>query len=160
MSSTQLSLFSWFSSLQMPWSKDDTSSSKDGKEEEVWGSGNKNSMDKNKDDNKSGLGGVAGIMDSMENFKTAQQVGKMTNSLVQDLASTTIEGVAVEGKVKVYVDGQQRPLNVQIDEGYLAGVDSSDLSAALAVAMKDAYRKSSERMDDKMKSFYVDLGLK
>jgi nucleoid-associated protein EbfC len=99
-------------------------------------------------------------MDSMENFKTAQQVGKMTNSLVYELASTTVEGSAVDGKVKVIFDGQQRPVNVQIDEAYLEQVDSSDLSAALTTAMKDAYRKSSERMDEKMKSFYVDLGLK
>jgi len=30
----------------------------------------------------------------------------------------------------------------------------------LTAAMKDAYHKSSEKMDEKMKSFYVDLGLK
>jgi len=106
------------------------------------------------------LGGVAGIMDSMENFKTSQQVAKFTHGLVQDLAGVTVEGVAVDGKVKVLFDGQQRPLAVQIDEAYLkSGVDASDLSTALTAAMKDAYQKSSEKMDDKMKSFYVDLGL-
>lgn len=109
---------------------------------------------------KAGLGGVAGIMDSMENFKTAQQVGKMTNSLVQDLQKETYEGVAMEGKVKVVFDGQQRPIGVQIDEAYLAGADASELNSALTSAMKDAYQKSSEKMDEKMKSFYIDLGLK
>lgn len=96
----------------------------------------------------------------MENFKTAQQVGKMTNALVQDLQKETFEGVAADGKVKVLFDGQQRPVGVQIDESYLSGVDGSVLSAALTTAMKDAYQKSSEKMDEKMKSFYVDLGLK
>lgn len=99
-------------------------------------------------------------MDSMENFKTAQQVGKMTNSLVQDLQKETYEGVAMEGKVKVVFDGQQRPIGVQIDEAYLAGADASELNTALTSAMKDAYQKSSEKMDEKMKSFYIDLGLK
>ena len=99
-------------------------------------------------------------MDSMENFKTAQQVGKMTNSLVYELVSTTVEGIAVDGKVKVVFDGQQRPITVQIDDAYLKQADSSDLSVALTTAMKDAYRKTSDRMDEKMKSFYMDLGLK
>ena len=110
--------------------------------------------------NKAGLGGVAGIMDSMENFKTAQQVGKMTNALVQDLQKETFEGVAVEGKVKVLFDGQQRPVGVKIDDTYLAGAEASELSSALTAAMKEAYQKSSEKMDEKMKSFYIDLGLK
>ena len=114
----------------------------------------------NSNTNKAGIGGVAGIMDSMENFKTAQQVGKMTNSLVQDLQKETFEGVAVEGKVKVLFDGQQRPVGVQIDDTYLADADASELSSALTSAMKEAYQKSSERMDEKMKLFYIDLGLK
>lgn len=84
----------------------------------------------------------------------------MTNSLVQELASTTVEGIAVEGKVSVLFDGQQQPVSVNIDSTYLKTVDASDLNLALTTAMKDAYKKSAERMDEKMKSFYVDLGLK
>jgi nucleoid-associated protein EbfC len=164
-SSTRLHLLSWFSN--MPWASNDSSNNNNNNnnkgssnsEDDIWGTSN-DKKNLSNGDNKSGLGGVAGIMDSMENFKTAQQVGKMTHSLVYELASTTVEGTAVDGKVKVIFDGQQRPLNVQIDEAYLEQADSSDLSAALTTAMKDAYRKSSERMDEKMKSFYVDLGLK
>ena len=163
--STQLNLLSWFSSKQFPWSSDDK---KNDNNDDVWGAEGDGTastttttgkMTTSTSSNKAGLGGVAGIMDSMENFKTAQQVGKMTNALVQELAATTVEGVAVDGKVKVVFDGQQRPLGVQIDETYLANVEASDLSVALTTAMKDAYRKSAERMDEKMKSFYVDLGL-
>lgn len=161
--SSQLHLLSWFSSKKNPSSSDENT-------DDVWGSETSKGQGEGKAtagtrppkaSPKSGLGGVAGIMDSMENFKTAQQVGKMTNSLVQELASTTVEGTSVEGKVKVYFDGQQQPVGVKIDDAFLQDVDSaSDLSAALTLAMKDAYRKSAERMDEKMKSFYVDLGLK
>jgi len=153
--------------VNLPWFGRDGSKGKD--EQDVWG----DDSDKNNgkggkptksaptnSSSKSGLGGVAGIMDSMENFKTAQQVGKMTNSLVQDLQKDMFEGVAVDGKVKVVFDGQQRPIEVQIDDAYLKGVEAADLSSALTAAMKDAYHKSSEKMDEKMKSFYVDLGLK
>lgn len=170
--SSQLNLLSWFSSKkQKPKKGGDESSSKEGTEEEnVWGE-NESSSSASKDraaakkaaaaaSANSGLGGVSGIMDSLENFKTAQQVGKMTNSLVQELASTTVEGTAVEGKVKVVFDGQQKPMGVEIDDAYLKEVDSFGLSAALTEAMKDAYEKSAEKMDEKMKSFYVDLGLK
>jgi DNA-binding YbaB/EbfC family protein len=158
---TTIYLFSWFSNKQLSWFSKDSSSG-DGKTKDVLGDDrNGSSKDSNNPgSSKAGLGGVAGIMDSMENFKTAQQVGKMTNALVQELVSMTIEGQAAEGKVKVYFDGQQRPVNVQIDEGYLESADVADLNTALTAAMKDAYQKSSERMDEKMKSFYVDLGLK
>ena len=157
-SPTQLQIFSWFSGS---WFNKDGSSG-DKNKKEVWGddASSNDGTNKSPSSSKAGLGGVAGIMDSMENFKTAQQVGKMTNALVQELSSMTIEGQAAEGKVKVYFDGQQRPVNVQIDEGYLETVDVGDLNIALTTAMKDGYQKSSERMDDKMKSFYVDLGLK
>ena len=162
LSPTKMNMF------QIPWFNKGGSKSKDKKD--VWGDGSvkdesstkkpTSSSTASSSSNKAGLGGVAGIMDSMENFKTAQQVGKMTNSLVQDLQKETFEGVGAEGKVRVLFDGQQRPVGVKIDETYLAGIDASDLSVALTTAMKDAYQKSSEKMDEKMKSFYVDLGLK
>ena len=101
------------------------------------------------------------MVDSMENLKRAQRAAKMTSRLVQDLSSTTVEGTAADGKVKVILDCQQRPVNVKIDEGYVEGMDAdvSDLCSALTEAMTDAHSKSLEKMDEKMKSFYAELGL-
>lgn len=99
------------------------------------------------------------MVDSMENFKRAQRAGKMTRKLVQELSSTTVEGTAADGKVKVIVDCQQRPVNVIIDESYVTSSDVADLCASLVLAMNDAHAKSMDRMDEKMKSFYSELGL-
>jgi DNA-binding protein YbaB len=105
------------------------------------------------------MGGVASTMDSMENVKRTQRAGKVTRKLVQDLASTTVEGIAADGKVKVILDCQQRPMSVDIDEGYLEKVLVGDLCVALTSAMSDAHAKSIERMDEKMKGLYSELGM-
>jgi DNA-binding protein YbaB len=130
-----------------------------------WFSG-KNEGDKGLDDEggmardgKGSLGGVAGTMDSMDSFRKAQKVGKRTSALVLDLTQTVVEGSSQDGKVKVIFDCQQRPIKTIIDEAYFEASDASDVSNAITAAMKDAHAKSIERMDDKMKSFYSELGL-
>jgi DNA-binding protein YbaB len=130
-----------------------------------WFSG-KNEGDKGLDDEgamardgKGSLGGVAGTMDSMDSFKKAQRAGKRTSALVQELSATTVEGSSQDGKVKVIFDCQQRPIKTIIDEAFFEASDVSDVSNALTAAMKDAHAKSIERMDDKMKSFYSELGM-
>ena len=110
-------------------------------------------------DGKGTLGGVAGTMDSMDSFKKAQRVGKRTSALVLELSATTVEGASPDGKVKVIFDCQQRPIKTIIDEAYFEASDFSDVSNAITAAMKDAHAKSIERMDDKMKSFYSELGM-
>jgi nucleoid-associated protein EbfC len=110
-------------------------------------------------DNNGALGGVAGIMDSMDSFKKSQRIGKMTGALVQELSSTIVEGVAENGKVKVLYDCQQRPVSTFIDESFFEANEASDVAAAITTAMKDAYVKSSEKMDDKMKNFFNEIGL-
>jgi len=71
----------------------------------------------------------------------------------------TIEGQAEGGKVKVVFDGQQRPVSTFIDETFLEEADAADVSAAITAAMKDAHKKSTATMDEKMKSFFNELGL-
>jgi DNA-binding YbaB/EbfC family protein len=116
--------------------------------------------EKKKSDRKGeGLGGVAQVMDSMEAFKKAQQVGTLTGNLVQELSAVNVEGNAADNRVRVFFDGQQRPKRVQIDESYLRSVDVDDLNAALATAMQDAHQKSREKMQEKLRELYGELGL-
>ena len=105
-----------------------------------------------------GIGGVATTMKSMESFKRSQRVGRMTRKLLQELSSTTVEGSAADGKVKVVLDCQQRAVRVDIDQGYKDEVGASDLGSAITSAMNDAHSRSLERMDDKMKNFYTEVG--
>eukprot|EP00591_Stephanopyxis_turris_P015660 CAMPEP_0195532728 /NCGR_PEP_ID=MMETSP0794_2-20130614/38951_1 /TAXON_ID=515487 /ORGANISM="Stephanopyxis turris, Strain CCMP 815" /LENGTH=152 /DNA_ID=CAMNT_0040665057 /DNA_START=265 /DNA_END=723 /DNA_ORIENTATION=+ len=96
---------------------------------------------------------------TMENFKTQQVVGKRTSSLLEELSSTTITGIAPGGKVKVFVSGQQRPKGIEIDDSYLGVVTPEDLVADITAAMQDAHFKSTEHMNKKMQILYSELGL-
>jgi DNA-binding protein YbaB len=108
-------------------------------------------------DGKGSLGGVAGVMDSMERYKKAQRIGKMTASLVQDLSSTTVEGLGAEGKVKVIFDCQQLAVRTIFEDGYFESASASAVTISLTIAMKDAYRKSKELMNQMTQKFYSEL---
>jgi len=102
------------------------------------------------------MGGTAAMM---ERFKQSQEVGKRTAAMLQELGASTVEGSAANGKVRVYVDGQQRPSSVDVDEKYLATVSADDLNAAMTAAMQDAHTKSMELMEEKMQILYTEIGL-
>lgn len=110
-------------------------------------------------DGKGSLGGVSSVMESMDAFKKSQRIGKMTGALVQELSSLTVEGTAENGKVKVTYDGQQRPVDVFIDDTYFDSANAADVSNAITTAMKEAHSKSTEEMDKKMKNFFASVGL-
>ena len=96
---------------------------------------------------------------TMENFKQSQELGKKTGSLIQELSSIQVEGVAAKGKIKVFVNGQQQPTSVEIDEEYFRTGGVEDFSESLLIAMQDAHKKSLIVMQDKMQGLYSDLGL-
>lgn len=99
------------------------------------------------------------MVKNMESLQTAQKYGKLTAALVNELEVTPVEGQSPDGKVKVIVNCQQRPLSVSIDEGYFEASDVSDVKQAILAAMEDAYEKSIERTDLRMKSFYKEIGI-
>jgi len=107
--------------------------------------------------------GMATTVNAMKNFKKSQEIGRRTNAILQDLASSTIEGIGAEGKVKVFLNGQQEPIGVEVDADYLAAqVDrgnTEELNEALTGAMRDAWGKSLGIMQDKMQSLYSELDL-
>jgi DNA-binding protein YbaB len=147
--STLFISFNWFSKSESNGEGDDDVSGSP-----MLGDGSKLSSSAS-----SGMVGVAGVVDSMENFKRVQRVGKMTTRLTQELASTMVEGTAADGKVKVTMDCQQRPINVFIDENYHDSTGVVDLCTALTIAMEEAHGKSLDRMEEKMKNLYSELGL-
>ena len=105
------------------------------------------------------LGGVASMMTSIENLQTSQRYGKLTASLVNELAATTVEGVSPDGKVKVTLNAQQRPVGLVIDEAFFESSEVTDVKQSVLAAMEEAYDRSVERMDERMKSFYKEVGL-
>merc|ERR1739836_4451 len=79
-----------------------------------------NKQTSNKNNKISGMGSTASMM---ENFKKNQEIGKRTASFMDDLSSIIIEGISADGKVKVLVDGQQRPTGIEIEDEYLKNVN-------------------------------------
>lgn len=108
-------------------------------------------------DGRGTLGGIAGVMDSMERYKKAQRIGKMTASVVQCLSTTTVEGIGAEGMVKAIFDCQQRAVRTTIEIRYFESATASEIASALTDAVKDAYHKSINLMDQITKNFYMEL---
>jgi DNA-binding protein YbaB len=107
----------------------------------------------------SGMIGGTAIM--MENLKQSQEIGKKIASLLSELSSSTIEGSAAQGKVKVFVDGQQQPIGVEIDKQYFSSITNvDDLNEALITAMQEAHNKSMQLMQEKIQTVYSEqLGI-
>jgi DNA-binding protein YbaB len=136
------------SKLSFLWSAGDDSKKKKEKEE------NSKTAQSTKQNSKMGTTAT-----TMENFKQSQELGKKTGSLTQELSSIQVEGVAAKGKIKVFVDGQQQPMSVEIDEEYFKQGGVEEFSEELLIAMQDAHDKSIQIMQDKMQGLYSDLGL-
>jgi DNA-binding protein YbaB len=55
------------------------------------------------------------------------------------------EGTAMDGKVKVVMDGRMQPISVEVTEGALGGsTDGAVLSGALEAAVEMAFKASAE----------------
>ncbi len=119
----------------------------------------KDTKNKNKNKPKQKQSKMGSTAKTMENFKQSQDLGKKTSSLLQELSNINIEGVGAKGKIKVTVDGQQRPTLVDIDEDYFEAVTVDDFTEALTAAMMDAHDKSTKIMEEKTNGLYADLGL-
>lgn len=123
-----------------------------------WFFGDKSRDEKNSLITRDGKG-VVNIMDGMEAFKKSQRIGSKTNNLIQELTSTQVEGSSPDGKVKVTLDAQQNPIRVNIEEQYFQSTDVLDMSNSILAAMKDAHEKATDKMQEKSKAFFQDMGI-
>jgi len=103
-------------------------------------------------------------MDSMASFQASQKLGDRTTSILQDLSNQLVEGSSADGKVKVSFNGQQKPVDVQIDDAYFEKISQrngglDELCRGLTQAMQEAQAKSAEKMEEKMKQVYEEVGL-
>eukprot|EP00558_Chaetoceros_sp_UNC1202_P007228 CAMPEP_0197247488 /NCGR_PEP_ID=MMETSP1429-20130617/29226_1 /TAXON_ID=49237 /ORGANISM="Chaetoceros sp., Strain UNC1202" /LENGTH=173 /DNA_ID=CAMNT_0042708405 /DNA_START=69 /DNA_END=590 /DNA_ORIENTATION=- len=113
-------------------------------------------------------GGMGGMMDQLAMFKKAQEIAKKKADLDKDIAAMDIIGSAADGKIKVTVQyvPAQLPVNpspgydttsIDIDEEYLAGVSSEDLSAALVDALRDGETSATKIVAEKYQSLDKEL---
>jgi nucleoid-associated protein EbfC len=102
-----------------------------------------------------GLGKMKELADA---FKKAQQVQEGAKRLQEELEQMEIQGESGGGLVKVIVSGNQEPKRVEISPDALAE-GAEVLSDLVAVAMKEAYNKSTATMRERMEELTSGLEL-
>jgi nucleoid-associated protein EbfC len=102
--------------------------------------------------------GLGKIKELAEAFKKAQQVQEGAKRLQEELEQMEILGESGGGLIKVVVTGNQEPKRVEIDPSALAE-GAEVLSDLVAAAMKDAYKKSTETMRERMEDLTSGLEL-
>ncbi|MFN7659403.1 MAG: YbaB/EbfC family nucleoid-associated protein, partial [Dolichospermum sp.] len=93
--------------------------------------------------------GLGKMKELAEAFKKAQQVQEGAKRLQEELEEMEILGESGGGLVRVIVSGNQEPKRVEIAQSALAE-GAEVLSDLVAAAMKDAYKKSTETMRERM----------
>jgi nucleoid-associated protein EbfC len=94
----------------------------------------------------------------MDSLKKANEIGKKSKAMQEDLEKIRLEGTSSNGKVKVTMSGQQVPVAVSIDPAMLnEGADA--VQAAVLEAMTNAHTASVKNMAQKMAELYQGMGL-
>ena len=102
--------------------------------------------------------GLGKMKELAEAFKKAQEVQAGAKKLQEELEVMQIEGESGNGLVKVVLTGNQEPVSVTIaPEALTEGADI--LSDLVSTAMKDAYKKSTATMREKMEELTGGLNI-
>ena len=102
-----------------------------------------------------GLGKIKELQDA---FQKAQQVQQGAKVLQEELETMEIPGQSENGLVTVYLSGNQEPKRVEIAPSALEE-GAEVLPDLVAAAMKDAYKKSTETMRERMEDLTSGLEL-
>ncbi len=94
-----------------------------------------------------GFGQFAQIQEAL---KKAQKVKQNATKLQDELADLSVEGSAQGGLVKVTMSGNQEPLTLKIDPAVLKE-DPEVVEDLILTAFKDAYTRSTDEMQNKLK---------
>lgn len=102
--------------------------------------------------------GLGKMKELTEAFKKAQQVQEGAKKLQEELDELEVTGEAGGGLVKVVLSGNQEPRRVEISPDAL-GEGAEVVSELVAVAMTDAYNKSTATMRERMEELTGGLNL-
>jgi DNA-binding YbaB/EbfC family protein len=93
-------------------------------------------------------------------FRKAQQIQQDAQKLQEELDAMELEGKSEDGRVSVWISGNQQPLRVQINPELLGdGVETAEKSVMEALA--NAYEISTSTMRERMEALTggIDLNL-
>ncbi len=93
-----------------------------------------------------------------EAFRKAQQIQQDAQKLQEELDDMELEGKSIDGRVSVWLSGNQQPIRVEIKESLLT--DGKEISeATILEALKDAYELSTTTMKKRMEELTGGLNL-
>ena len=93
-----------------------------------------------------------------EAFRKAQQIQKDAQKIQEELETLELEGCSKNGKVSVWLSGNQEPIRVQIDPSLLIE-EKETAETAILEALKAAYENSTATMKSKMEELTGGLNL-
>ena len=93
-----------------------------------------------------------------EAFKKAQQIQQDAQKLQEELDDMEVEGSSEDGRVIVWLSGNQKPLRVKIDESLL-NEDLTVLEDSVLEAIKTAHETSTTNMKNRMQELTGCLNL-
>ena len=93
-----------------------------------------------------------------EAFKKAQQIQQDAQKLQEELDEMELKGTNEDGRVTVWLTGNQLPLRVEIDPSIL-NEEKEAAENAILEALKDAHQTSTSTMKSKMQELTGGLDL-
>ena len=93
-----------------------------------------------------------------EAFKKAQEIQQNAQKLQEELDEMELDGSNEDGRAKVWLSGNQKPLRVQLDESLLKE-EKVIVEIAILEAMQAAHENSTTNMKDRMQELTGGLNL-
>jgi DNA-binding YbaB/EbfC family protein len=93
-----------------------------------------------------------------EAFRKAQQIQQDAQKLQEELDAMELEGRSADGRVSVWLSGNQLPLKVRVEPALL-GEGQAVVETAVLEALKSAYEVSTSTMKERMDTLTGGLDL-
>ena len=93
-----------------------------------------------------------------EAFKKAQEIQQNAQALQEELDAMEIEGKSSDGRVSIWLSGNQQPLRVRMDPSLLSDGQEASETAPLE-ALQAAYEQSTATMKGRMEELTGGLNL-
>ena len=93
-----------------------------------------------------------------EAFKKAQEIQQNAQALQDELDAMEIEGKSSDGRVSIWLSGNQQPLRVRMDPSLLSDGQETTEPATLE-ALQAAYEQSTATMKGRMEELTGGLNL-
>ncbi len=93
-----------------------------------------------------------------EAFRKAQQIQQEAQKLQEELDSMEIEGKSEDGRVSIWLSGNQQPLRVNIEDSLLKE-EKEIIENTILEAIQTAHKNSTENMKNRMQELTGGLNL-